>query len=367
MSTQKKNFVAIISVTKSCPLRCKYCYVQSKNNQKISLSTTYRIIDELFKVNKNPFLEIIWHGGEPLMMGIPFYKSVCDYIKEHYPDKRVVHKIQSSGILITSEWVDFFHENHFEVGISMDGPDHIHNSQRLDINGMPTFDRVYRGAKLLEEAGMRPGFIAVITKNSLPYASEIFDFFYSNCWQFSIAKVSCAEGCNEDLSITAEEYAKFYGEMLDLFLKQPEFRLKIVPIFHHVMSFLKGSSVGLCANDINCAANYLSFSPDGEVFNCNRFIDYPEVSFGNISQQPLSEILKSSFRTAFALRSQQIAKECSNCRFLSICNGGCPSEQYVKTRSIFGKSAECSVNSLIFPMIEERLKAELNNANNSKR
>ncbi|WP_455095626.1 radical SAM protein [Prevotella koreensis] len=355
----EKNFVSIISVTKSCPLRCKYCYVHSKNEQKISLTTVFRIIDELFNINKCPIHEFIWHGGEPLVMGISFYQSVCDYLAEHYPDKRVVHKLQTSGILITHEWAEFFKTNHFEVGVSLDGPEHIHDRQRFTQLGKPTFQMVCEGVKLLQECGLKPGFIAVITRNSLPYAREIFDFFYTNNWQFSFAKVSCGEGCLEDLSITPKEYARFYGEILDCFLQQQEFRLKIVPIFHHVMSFLKGNSVGLCTNEENCGGSYLSFAPNGEVFNCNRFVDYPEMAFGNILHESLEFILKSSLREMFSKRAQQLSILCGSCKYKTICYGGCPSEQFVRTGSIMGKSAECEINSLIFPMIEDRLKREL--------
>lgn len=362
-----KNYVAIISVTKSCPLRCQYCYVHSKNEQKMSLPTVFRIIDELLKINKGPVNEIIWHGGEPLAMGLPFYQSVCDYLAEHYPDKRVVHKIQTSGVLITQEWVDFFKKYNFEVGVSLDGPQFIHDRQRLTQAGKPTFQKVCHGVKLLRDSGLKPGFIAVITRNSLPYSQEIFDFFYSNSWQFSFAKVSCGEGCIENLSITAEEYACFYGEMLEHFLQQPEFRLKVVPIFHHVMSFIKGATVGLCANEKNCAGSYLSFAPDGSVYNCNRFVDYPEMAFGNILHQPLEEILKSALRATFAHRAKQLSKVCAKCNYKVVCNGGCPSEQYVKTGSIMGKSAECEVNSLIFPLLEERLKKEFMDENTKKK
>lgn len=355
----EKNYTAIISVTKDCPLRCKYCYVHTKTNHKISVELAQRIIDELFTVNKCPIQEIIWHGGEPLLMGISFYQAICDYLNEKYPAKRIHHKLQTSGILINQEWVEFFKRNHFEVGISLDGPKFIHDQQRLDKGMKPTFDRVINAINLMEKEGLKPGFIAVITKNSVKYPKEIFDFFYENNWQFSFAKVSIGEDCIEDLSITTDEYIGFYEAMLDCFLSQSEFRLKVVPIFHHIMSFLKGTSVGLCVHEPNCAENYLSFSPDGEVYNCNRFIDYPTESFGNIMQQPLAEILNSAKRKQFAKRKEELDVVCKDCKYYPICHGGCPNEQFVSSGSIMGKDSECIFYSRIFPMLETRLCKEV--------
>lgn len=359
MTNTDKNFVAIISVTKNCPLRCEYCYVHKKDSSKMSINTVKRIIDELFQINKLPTTEIIWHGGEPLLMGLSFYKTVCEYISKNYPNKKVVHKLQTSGYLINEEWIDFFKEFKFDVGISLDGPEFIHDKQRKDKSGKPTFAKIFSSAKLMEQHGLRPGFIAVITKNSLDFYKEIFNFFYENKWQFSFAKVSITNDDNTDLGISVDEYLTFYERILDLFISQQEFRLKIVPIYHHILSYMKGTSVGLCVNEHSCAENYLSFSPDGNVFNCNRFIDYPTESFGNILKQPLLEILKSEKRLEFLNRPNAITESCSNCSIKKVCNGGCPYEDFVKSNSIYNKEYECITHKGIYSLIDKKLRSEL--------
>ncbi len=350
-------FTPIVCVTKSCPLECTYCYVKNKNEEIIATSLLKRFFNSLFSINKTDRLNIIWHGGEPLIAGISFYTEMCNYIRSEFPHINVEHSVQTSGWLINKEWCKFFKEYNFKIGISLDGPQHVHDIHRRTRGNQSTYHQIFNNIKLLENFGLKCGFIVVVTNKTQKYAVEVFNFFKENNWNYDFSPV-CSN--NEyDFHLTPESYVEYYKTVLELFLSQKGNKIKIRTISNNILSFLTGTASDLCCNQLNCAEEFISITPDGNIYNCNRFADYKNESFGNLNFETLESIISSNNRYKFYERQKYIEKKCGSCEYFKICNGGCPHSDYVISKDLNSKEYECKINKGIYTSIESNLRKEL--------
>lgn len=344
----------IIMVTKNCVLNCSYCYVESKNKDIISLELVYKILNEIIEYNKSN-TTIIWHGGEPLLAGIDFFKDVIQYLNHRFPTIKISHKIQTSGLLITDDWVNFFKENDIGIGISLDAPKKFHDINRKTKTGKNSFELIENSISKLNNKDVKFGILTVITKHSINSATDIFGYFYSKKLDFGFSILTPVNQKLLNIAPSEQEYCEFYYEMLDLYLNQKEPTISVVPLMHHVMSLLLNKSVDFCANSENCANDYLSFAPNGDTFACDRFVECKDTYFGNINVQKFDEILNSKNRMKFYDRSMFMKDKCSDCKYLNICFGGCPHESYVRHNSLYENEFECNIYKKIFAFAEKRL------------
>lgn len=170
----------VLQPTSLCNLNCQYCYVPGrKDSTRMSEQTLENVIAKVLRssiVDEN--VEFLWHAGEPLTVGIDFYKKVMTYIQKHNnQDRRIRNRLQTNGTLLTPDWCEFLLENDFQIGISIDGPAMLHNRNRIDWSGKGSHHLVMRGLKLLKEYGLSFGGLCVLTRESLNYPREIFNFF----------------------------------------------------------------------------------------------------------------------------------------------------------------------------------------------
>jgi len=362
----KKNFHAIIMPTETCNLACSYCYVLKKPKAKMSIDVAKHIIDELLSHN-NPdqVTRFIWHGGEPMLIGLKFYQSICLYIHTKYPEHKVENLIQTNGTLLNDEWVDFFLGEDFKVGISLDGWKVLHDSCRKDHSGKGSYDIVINNVKRARDKGLITGFICVITRNSIPYIQELYDYFYNNQFDFYFHPItSLTPEMDNHLSITTSEFAKVSNTFFDLGFFQPEPRVATLnPTLHYVRSLLLGTASGYCVMSEACAEEYISVEPNGQVSACDRFAGNSKISFGNITESSLEEIMTSPIRQEIMRRWSILNDgECKECEWRSICHGGCPHEAFVKTGSILEKDPNCEAYKEIFSHISNIIAHELEKA-----
>jgi uncharacterized protein len=357
-----QNLHAIIMPTKTCNLACTYCYVLEKPSERMSLLLAERVINELLNYN-NPaeLTRLIWHGGEPLMAGLPFYRHVCKYIQEKYPNHRIEHLIQTNGTLLNDRWIDFFLENNFNVGVSLDGWKELNDACRKTRNGRGTFDIVFRNIMHARERGLVAGVLAVVTRKSLGYIEELFEFFYQNKLDFGFHPVtSLTPEIDRELGISWDEFADVSTKLFEMGFFQPEPRVTAVtPTLHYAMAVMMGTSSGFCVFDKSCAHEYISIEPSGRVHVCDRFADNDELSYGNLSKISLEQILNSPVRQIFLNRWDNLEKECYDCEWKLICYGGCPHDAYAKTGSILSRDSNCEAYKHIFTYVSETISREL--------
>jgi uncharacterized protein len=357
------NFHAIIMPVETCNLACSYCYVLEKPKTRLSINLALHIIDELLLHNDpSKVTRLIWHGGEPMLAGLSFYRSVCIYMHHKYPDHQIEHLIQTNGTLLKDEWIEFFQAERFKVGVSLDGSQAIHDSCRKTIDGKGSFKIVYENVQKARAKGLITGFICVLTRNSIPYIQELYDFFHNHKFDFYFHSItSMTSEMESQLAISTSEFADASNKLFDLGFYQPEPRVtEVNPTVHYARSLLLGSASGYCVMSEACADEYFSFEPNGLVSACDRFAGNTKLSFGNITENSLEEIMKSPVRQEF-LDRWRILNEgvCKDCEWGSVCHGGCPHEAYVKNCTILGQDPNCEAYKRIFSHISETISREL--------
>ena len=169
----------IIQSTPYCNLNCKYCYLPNRDDR--SRTNPILLADVLRYLHlsgyASPKMDIIWHAGEPLAAGLRFYKETMEHVSAANLPYSVIHNIQTNATLINDNWCSFFKDHDFKIGVSLDGPEFIHDHNRVFRSGKGSFALTMRGIQLLQSYGINPHLIAVVTSKSLNYADEIYDFF----------------------------------------------------------------------------------------------------------------------------------------------------------------------------------------------
>lgn len=361
----KSNFWAIVMPTKACNLACEYCYVTDKPTEMMSHALVERVLDQLLQHNDPEKLtRITWHGGEPMLAGIDFYQHVCSVIREQYPGHNIQHAIQTNGTLLTDEWIDFFLTESFDVGVSLDGPKELHDSCRKSRDGKGTFDHVFGNILHARERGLIVGVLCVVTRHTVGYEDNLFDFFYRNKLDFSFHPITAVnDGMADDLSITPQEFARISIRLFDLGFYQPEPRVTTAsPSLHYATAVMMGQSSGFCVFSESCAEEYISVGPEGQVHVCDRFADYPELSYGNIIESSLEEILDSPVRKEFLKPRAALLSECQQCEWGVLCQAGCPHETYARTGSVFERDPFCEGYQMIFRHVYDVISRELEKA-----
>jgi uncharacterized protein len=303
-------------------------------------------------------MRIIWHGGEPTLTGIGFYKKMLDIQNSLITEGNSInHSIQTNGVRINQKWADFFKENDFRVGISIDGPEDIHDSQRKLLNGKGTFDKVLRAVSILQSTEVPLGVVCVVTKRSLRDPGKMLDFFCDNRI-FNINFLPTGDfntgGKLTDYSLTPEEWGYFLIEVFDKWISKDDPRVKI-QILNSFLQGLIGGVPNLCVCKKDCT-NFISINNDGRVFFCGRFMGNDEFFLGDIIKQKMCDIINGESLLGLSENISSIKQECLNCEWLNICNGGCPNHRYFPDKNVsspyyFCKSTKMILNhmSLVLP------------------
>ncbi len=338
-------------VSTTCNIRCKYCYHEWNRELSKSVMTEdilLSIMTGLAKL-KQPHMRFIWHGGEPTLAGIKFYEKVVKIQNSVFSNEQsITNSIQTNGVNINESWVDFFRTNNFNVGVSLDGPDYIHDSQRTLINGKGTFQRVLDSINLLRSGNVPIGTVCVVTKTSLPHVKEIFKFFHKEGifrMNFLPTGDFDYDGQLSDYSLTPEEWGNFLIEIFNVWMETDDPRVKI----HILDSFLQGLIGGkpnacVCRKD---CTNFIAIDNQGLVFFCGRFMGNEEFLMGDITKESIYDIIDGDKSSSISQEVSRVKPECIGCNWLSICNGGCPNHRYFPNKSISDSYYFCKSTKII--------------------
>ena len=365
MSDIKKGirFSPSLCVTHSCNLNCKYCCVGDVVEHHVMDETT---INNLFKKLADDCSEstIIWHGGEPLIVGLPFYKRAIE-LQANYPNHKFKNSLQTNGTLLNDEFLDFFEDNHFSLGFSIDGCKLSHNLNRPLKDGLESFELTFKWYKEVERRGMHPGAICVINANTARYIKEIYAFAKENkvAFKFNTQYPAGRASINVDLGLNDRQIANAYVELFDLWYNDaPEDRANIRMFEHFVESITKitngdKSVQGFdCAWANRCQKSFIGIATNGDVYPCGKFVDERDFLYGNINEErSLQEILDNDIREKFLIRHNDGIIGCNDCQYLSMCSSGCPHTAYLFTKDLFSKNPFCKATTLLFKHIENVL------------
>lgn len=345
-------------VSGGCNLRCPYCFYSGHQPEiKVMDEDTLEVVVKRVMIASPKLVTFYWHGGEPTIAGLDFYrKAIKAQERFKMPRQKVFNRIQTNGTLLNQEWVNFFRENNFGVGVSIDGPSQFHNLTRTDAVGKGTFNRVLRSINYLQEAGISPGAIVVVNKFNLGYPEEIFEFMYRHRINFSANPCSAKPTDppeTKSLTISYEEYSNFLMKLFDIWLKKDDPSFRIRPLEDIVKSIL-GGRPSFCKFRGECY-RYLTIDSNGDIYPCDEFL---ETSFvlGNLVSQDLNEIFNSEgFRSYYSGRDV-VRQACKECDWYDICNGGCMREWESK-KQIFTPESEdfCKARQKLFSFVKGRL------------
>ncbi|MFX0114923.1 MAG: radical SAM protein [Candidatus Hodarchaeota archaeon] len=321
----------VLKVSSRCNLACEYCQSTDlpRSRQMMPIKLISRILSDLvpnFQKQQYKHLQLVFHGGEPLLAGLEFYKRVLELESQLIKnDFLISNGIQTNGILITENWATLFKQGKFQVGISLDGPQAIHDKYRKDQLGKPTFSRIAQSIEILQENKMRFGLLSVITEESPSYCAQFFDLLTE--WNISSFNFLPFRGSTTWKHVQA--YSTFAKEMFDLWLDHdmPFYVLTFLEILRKIGD----QQTNFCEMTSNCG-KMLAIDSLGRIFPCDRFMNDERFQIGTVSP--------SSFELAEnppKIPRQELSSSCSECEVRDICFGGCPTLADPQT----GKNVYC--------------------------
>jgi uncharacterized protein len=315
-----------------CNLGCAYCYYLSKYG--LYPGSDFCMSDEVLEsftrqyiaAQRVPEVTFGWQGGEPLLMGLDFFRrAVALQDKHRKPGMRVVNALQTNGTLLDDAWCRFFREHDFLVGLSLDGPREAHDAYRADKGGRPTFDRVMAGLALLREHGVEFNILATVHAANADRPIEVYRFLRDEVDARFIQFIPIVQregGGVSARSVVAEQFGRFLIAVFDEWVRRDVGRV-FVQIFDVALAAWVGAPPGLCVFDETCG-NALVLEHNGDLYACDHFVD-PHYRLGNILQTPLVDLVGSERQRRFGLDKRDALPEtCRVCEVRFVCNGGCP-------------------------------------------
>jgi uncharacterized protein len=258
-------------------------------------------------------------------MGVDFFRRAVELQKKYgKAGQEVSNTLQTNGVLLDEEWCEFFGENKFLLGISIDGPKEFHDRYRVDRSGSGTFDRVMRGIKTCQKYGVEFSALVLLNNINVGQPDRLFDFLIENNMTY-VQFIPCVEReptTNEiaDFSITGRQYGEFLCRVFDRWYEYGPEKVNIRDFDSLVTHYVMGSHT-ICTYSKQCAG-FVVVEHTGDAFCCEFFVE-PKWHLGNIMETPLEELANSSVKRRFAREKEGLCSKCLVCRHLEICRGGC--------------------------------------------
>ena len=368
-----KDFALMVKpVGSSCDLRCTYCYylpVQISRG-RMSHETAETLIRNAVAASNGPVLSFVWHGGEPTLAGMDFYRDVLELQKKYLPEGwQVWNNLQTNGFGLTEEWCEFLAGNHFDVGISLDGTKETHDRQRKSAAGEETYDRIAEHIRMLERAGIRPDLLCTVNSVTVRQPMQVYSTLrdLGTGWiQFIPVVNRSAEGGLAPESVDPEAYGDFLCTVFIRWLYHDLGRVN-VQLFVELANMIAGEPASLCWLRERCG-DVPVIEADGAVYACDHFVR-KDHRIGEIGT-PLDELLDMDFQRAFGAKKKDgLTKQCLSCPYLRLCNGGCPKDRFgISADGEKGHNVLCPGLTQLFRVAEGPLKrlVELNGKGYSK-
>ncbi|HEY5530882.1 MAG TPA: anaerobic sulfatase maturase [Candidatus Anoxymicrobiaceae bacterium] len=330
-----------------CNLDCDYCFFLTK--ERLYPGSRFRMDDEVMREYVRQYIDaqnvpeaiVAWQGGEPTMMGVDFFRRSVEYARQCAgPGVEVSHTIQTNGTLLDNEWCEFLRENHFLVGLSMDGPREIHDRYRHDKRGGPTFDRVLRAARLMQERGVEFNILCTVHAANAPHPLDVYRFFRDELGVEWIQLIPIVERINADgttllqqgdtvtdRSVDPAQWGDFLIVIFDEWLRG-DVGMVHVNMFEAAFASWVGTPALACIFDESCG-NALALEHNGDLYSCDHFVE-PRNLLGNIMERPISELVASDEQRSFgAAKRDTLPSCCTGCEVLFACRGECPKNRFV--------------------------------------
>ncbi|MCZ2151243.1 MAG: anaerobic sulfatase maturase [Bryobacterales bacterium] len=354
-TTPRITSLLIKPVSAVCNLDCSYCFYldretdpyQALGKRAMQEETLERLIDS-FLFYSYPNSVFAFQGGEPTLAGLPFFRRVVELQKERGRNgQNVSNAIQTNGMLVDEDWCALFREYRWLVGLSLDGPEEIHDLHRVNKAGHSTWKRVMESLRLMQREKVDFNVLCVLSKANVGRAKELYRFFtglgVDNIQYIPLSEFD-GDGNPLPYTITASEYGQFLCETFDLWWPQ---RRKIrIRTFDNIAEALAGQKPGSCTMHETCDS-YVVVEYNGDIFPCDFFVE-KDWRLGNIEIDSWAEIARKQRRYAFARKKALAHPECEVCEWQAMCHGGCPKSRYGMNRRFEDLDYFCEAYRMMF-------------------
>jgi uncharacterized protein len=373
-----------------CNLDCKYCFFLSK--EMLYPGDRFRMSDELLQTYIRQLLEaqplgevnVAWQGGEPTLMGIDFFRRAVAYVEQYrQPGQSILHTMQTNGTLLNDEWCAFFKQHRFLVGLSVDGPKHMHDAYRVDKHGAGSFEQVMRGWQVLRRHEVDFNILCTIHAANADHPLEVYRFFRDDLQAAYLQFIPIVERTTEaliplanlgwgkrpggdrplytqhgaqvtDRSVRAEQFGRFLIAIFDEWVRRD-----VGKVFVQTFDVALGSWLGqhnLCIFSPTCG-NAVALEHNGDLYSCDHYVE-PDYLLGNIRDTPMGELVASPKQRAFGQHKlDSLPRYCRECEVLFACYGECPRNRFITTPDGEpGLNYLCAGYKLFFKHIDPAMK-----------
>ncbi len=346
-----------------CNLACDYCFYLEKKTL-FGSGEQYRMSDKVLSTfitryiaaQPTPAVDFVWQGGEPTLLGIEFFKRVVNLQKPFTGQKAITNSLQTNGTLLTDRWCEFLKKHHFMVGISLDGPEQIHDRYRRDRKGNGTFAKVLQGLQLLQKHEVDYNVLASVARETARYPHEVYRFLKDKGVEFiqfapiverlpdslgrkqglRLAGPAALDKKQEQTRVTPwtvvpEEYGDFLIAIYEEWARH-DVGTVFVMNFEWALNAWLGESSPVCIHAKQCGRS-LAMEHNGDVYACDHCV-YPEYRLGNVASASLHEMVQKSLKSGFGTTKESaLPSWCRECEVLAACRGGCPKHRFRATYS----------------------------------
>jgi uncharacterized protein len=329
-----------------CNLDCSYCFFLSK--ERLYPESRFRMSDEVLEAYVTQYLEahpgpeihLAWQGGEPTLMGLEFFERAIALAEAKKREgTRLVHTIQTNGVLLDDRWGELFARHGFLVGISIDGPRELHDAYRVDKGGKGSFDKVMAGLAILQKHSVEHNVLTTVHARNGDHPLEVYRFLRDEAGARFLQFIPIVERVNEtgfqeghdvtDRSVRPLQYGRFLTTIFDEWVRRDVGKV-FVQAFDVALASWAGEPHGLCVHSETCGSA-LALEHNGDVYSCDHFVE-PKHRLGNLQLRPLGELAASAPQRAFGeAKRSTLPRQCRECAMRFACHGGCPKDRILMT------------------------------------
>jgi len=345
----------------TCNIDCKYCFFLSKealypnDKHRMSDATLEAYIRQLMESQRLPEVTVAWQGGEPTLMGLPFFRRAMELVERYRrPEQKISHTFQTNGIALDDEWCAFLKSHHFLVGLSVDGPRDIHDTNRVTRAGQGTFDLVMKGWAKLREHGVDFNILCTVNAANQDHGRRVYRFFRDELGASWIQFIPIVErataqtihlanlGWSErpkdkrplytqtgslvtERTVGGEAYGRFLIDIFEEWVRHDVGRV-YVQLFDVTLEAYFGQ-YKLCIHAPTCG-NGPALEHNGDLYACDHFVE-PDYKLGNIHETHMLALMASPAQRKFGLdKRDALTRQCQDCEVRVLCNGGCPKDRF---------------------------------------
>jgi uncharacterized protein len=341
-----------------CNLDCKYCfYLEKEAYFKEDERSTYYMdektreeyIKQYLASQTGPTVHFAFQGGEPTLVGLDYFKEMVKLVHQHKEDRQnVSFALQTNGTRLNVEWAEFLKEHNFLVGLSIDGPEDLHDAYRVNKGGNPTHAKVMKALHLLQEFGVEYNTLTVINHQNSQRALDVYRFLKSTGTSY-MQFIPIVERLTEDgqelsnapnldevetgfkipeWNVRPKDFGLFYNAIYDEWVRNDVGNIYI-QMFDLQLGFDMGQPSSLCVYSKTCGAAGI-LEHNGDLYSCDHFV-YPKYKLGNIHEKTMEDMFESEFQHEFGQNKfDKLPTDCKTCEFLTRCYGGCPKHRFNK-------------------------------------